>query len=298
MISKAKLKTISCTLVLVACAMSILGFQGANTFPIRRSGAVVAGNCTKWVDARTVADAGTACGSGATSVTAAGTLANNSVVTGAGAKAVQDSGVLISALGLIANRIDQNNGATTLAQFFSAISDEGAGVATLLAGASSGTGGPAGTVSPTITGTMGLGGVGLGNGAQSWLGTTSGTNACTVAATGGAVSCTAAWGASKFNTSGNCSSSASPAVCSSFASGSVVVAAAATTVQVNASPVTANSQILLTFDSSLGTKLSVTCNTTFVNAFVTARTANTNFTITVSTAPTTNPACFSYEIIN
>src|SRR5581483_4628647 len=50
---------------------------------------------------------------------------------------------------------------------------------------------------------------------------------------------------------GNCTSSAAPAVCAAAAQGSVVVAAAATTVTVNTTAVTANSQILLTFDSSL-----------------------------------------------
>ena len=96
----------------------------------------------------------------------------------------------------------------------------------------------------------------------------------------------------------NCSSSASPAVCAAAPSGNVTVAAAATTKVVNTTAVTANSQILLTFDSSLGTKLGVTCNTTYVNAYVTARTAGTSFTITVASAPTTNPACFSYTILN
>ena len=99
-------------------------------------------------------------------------------------------------------------------------------------------------------------------------------------------------------TSTNCSSAASPAVCASAAAGSVVVAAAATTVVVNTTAVTANSQIFLMFDSSLGTKLGVTCNATEPALYgVSARTAATSFTIT-STAPTTNPACFSYFIVN
>jgi parallel beta-helix repeat protein len=101
-----------------------------------------------------------------------------------------------------------------------------------------------------------------------------------------------------YNTSTNCSSSASPAVCAASASGRVVVAAAATTVVVNTTAVTANSEIQLTFDSSLGTALSVTCNTTPVQPTVSARTAGTSFTITVPSAPTTNPACFSYSIRN
>ena len=103
-----------------------------------------------------------------------------------------------------------------------------------------------------------------------------------------------------YATSTNCTSSASPAVCGSAAAGSVVVAAAATTVQVNTTAVTANSQILLTRDDSLGTKLSVTCNTATVmgEMKVSARTSGSNFTITVQTTPVTNPGCISYSIIN
>ena len=96
----------------------------------------------------------------------------------------------------------------------------------------------------------------------------------------------------------NCSSSASPAVCAAAPAGSVTVAAAATTVVVNTTAVTANSQIFVMYDSSLGTKLSVTCNTTIPALYgVTARTAATSFTST-ATAPATNPACFSYFIVN
>lgn len=101
------------------------------------------------------------------------------------------------------------------------------------------------------------------------------------------------------STGTNCSSVASPAACGSASAGSVVVAAAATTVVVNTTAVTAASQIFLTFDSSLGPKLGIpTCNTTQPPAFnVSARTAGTGFTLTAS-APITNPACFSYLIVN
>lgn len=102
-----------------------------------------------------------------------------------------------------------------------------------------------------------------------------------------------------YETATNCSSSASPAVCAASPAGSVVVAAAATTVVVNTTAITANSQIVLTEDSSLGTKLSVTCNTTTGRTYtVSARTAATSFTITSSAAPTTNPACLSYLVVN
>lgn len=105
-----------------------------------------------------------------------------------------------------------------------------------------------------------------------------------------------------YGTGTNCSSSAAPAVCGSAASGSVVVAAAGTTVTVNTTAVTANSQILLTRDNSLGTKLSVTCNTqsslVLGTPYVSARTAATSFTITIDVGPTTDPMCISYTIVN
>jgi hypothetical protein len=112
-------------------------------------------------------------------------------------------------------------------------------------------------------------------------------------------------GRSQFDSLGtgtNCTSSAAPAVCGSAAAGSVAIAAAATTVVVNTTAVTASSQIFLTNDSSLSTKLSVTCNTqsslTLGTPRVTARTAATSFTITLEVAPTADPACISYLIVN
>lgn len=116
--------------------------------------------------------------------------------------------------------------------------------------------------------------------------------------TGGGVSVAFQVSGSKFATATNCNSAASPAVCGSAAAGSVTIAATATTVQVNTSAVTANSQILLMYDASLGTRLGVTCNTTEPALYgVTARTAGTSFTIT-ATASTVNPACFSYIVEN
>ncbi len=82
-------------------------------------------------------------------------------------------------------------------------------------------------------------------------------------------------------TATNCSSAASPAICGSAQAGSVVIAAGATTVTVNTTAVTANSQILVFPDETLGTKLSVTCNSTLATAAsglaITARTAATSF---------------------
>lgn len=104
------------------------------------------------------------------------------------------------------------------------------------------------------------------------------------------------------NTASNCSSSASPAVCGAAQAGSVALPTGTNpTLVVNTSIVTANSQIMLTVDESLGTKLAVTCNTTLstlLNPVVTARTAGTSFTFTIGATIGTNPACVSYTVIN
>lgn len=109
---------------------------------------------------------------------------------------------------------------------------------------------------------------------------------------------TGASSAATYLTATNCSDSAGAAACGAAAAGSVVIDAGATTVVVSSTAVTANSQIIPVFDSSLGTRLSVTCNTTIALPAITARTAGTSFTITVAVAPITNPGCFSYQIIN
>ncbi len=99
-------------------------------------------------------------------------------------------------------------------------------------------------------------------------------------------------------TIGNCLDSAGAAACGAATAGSVVIDAGATTVVVSTTQVTANSQIFVQYDSSLGTRLSVTCNTTPALPAVTARTAATSFTITVPAGPITNPACYSFFIVN
>lgn len=104
--------------------------------------------------------------------------------------------------------------------------------------------------------------------------------------------------ANLFGSETNCSSSAGPAVCAAAAAGSVIIPAAGTDVTVNTTAVTANSQIFAIFDQSLGTKLGVTCNSTTANPHIGARVAGTSFTIHANVAPVTNPACFSYFIIN
>lgn len=96
----------------------------------------------------------------------------------------------------------------------------------------------------------------------------------------------------------NCTSGASPAVCGASVVGGVAVAAAATSLVVNTTAVTAKSRIVLTMDSSLGTDLGITCNTTNIAAWVSARTAGTSFTITTASGPVTNAQCMNFHILN
>ena len=109
---------------------------------------------------------------------------------------------------------------------------------------------------------------------------------------------------SSLGTATNCSSSASPAICGSAAAGSVTLPtnAVSSSIVVNTTAVTANSQILITTDDTLGTKLSVTCNSTVATLVggltISARTAGTSFTISNNVAIVTNPLCVSYAIIN
>jgi hypothetical protein len=76
------------------------------------------------------------------------------------------------------------------------------------------------------------------------------------------------------------------------------VAAAATSLVVNTTAVTAKSRIVITMDSSLGSDLGITCNTTNIAAWVSARTAGTSFTITTASGPVTNAMCLNYTILN
>lgn len=99
----------------------------------------------------------------------------------------------------------------------------------------------------------------------------------------------------------NCSDSAGAAACGAAPAGTFVVDAAATSTVVSTTSVTANSEIFLQIDASLGTRLSVTCNTQAASVFnprVTARTAGTSFTVTIDAGPTTNPLCISYHVLN
>ena len=104
---------------------------------------------------------------------------------------------------------------------------------------------------------------------------------------------------SSYITATNCASSTSPSVCGSAAAGRFVIAASSTSVVVDTTAVTANSEIQVTEDQSLGTALGVTCDTGTSNRpFVTARSAGVSFTVSIAAATATNPACFSYSIVN
>jgi hypothetical protein len=108
--------------------------------------------------------------------------------------------------------------------------------------------------------------------------------------------------ATKYSTSTNCSSNASPAVCAAASAGSVALPAGTnSTLVVQTTAVTASSQIILEVDESLSTKLSVTCNSslaTLANPVVTARSTGVSFIFTIGSTLVTNPACVSYQIIN
>jgi hypothetical protein len=99
----------------------------------------------------------------------------------------------------------------------------------------------------------------------------------------------------------NCASAASPAVCVGASAGAFTIAAGATSVTVNTTAVTINSEIEIQPDSSLGTRLGVTCNTslaTVIGPVITARTAGTSFTVSITGTLVANPACYTYSIIN
>lgn len=102
---------------------------------------------------------------------------------------------------------------------------------------------------------------------------------------------------SPFQTSTECISATG--ACGSAAAGMFTIAAGATTRTVSTNVTSANSNIFIQEDSTLGTALGVTCNTTLGRTYaVTTRTANTSFVVTASAAPTTNPACLHYWLVN
>jgi len=104
---------------------------------------------------------------------------------------------------------------------------------------------------------------------------------------------------SSYGTLSNCSSVTSPAKCDSAPAGSFVLDVGSTVTKVNTRAVTANSQILIIEDSSLGTRLGVSCNKAVGRTYmITDRTPGLSFTVSSSFAPTDYPACLSFQLLN
>lgn len=134
------------------------------------------------------------------------------------------------------------------------------------------------------------------------------TNIVTVSGTSGLSVTAGPTNSLTYSSQTNCAAvgtAANPSVasCTAAPAGSFSCATNASTgtCTVNTTAVTANSQIFVTqrTDTTTGTRLSVTCNTTIdtVQRAVTAVTAATSFTINLGTIAA-NPECFSYFIIN
>ena len=101
------------------------------------------------------------------------------------------------------------------------------------------------------------------------------------------------------STISNCASITSPANCAAASAGGVALPNGGTTLTVITTAVTANSQILITEDSSLGSRLGITCNVgTGRHYRISARMPGLSFTVRSNTAPIVNPACLSYWIVN
>lgn len=93
--------------------------------------------------------------------------------------------------------------------------------------------------------------------------------------------------------------SATPA-CQSSQYGIVTIAAGSSTVVVNTTAVTTNAVFDLAYDASTntGTLLSVTCNTTAQQPYISARTPGSSFTIKVGSNFSSNPGCIMFRIVN
>jgi hypothetical protein len=104
---------------------------------------------------------------------------------------------------------------------------------------------------------------------------------------------------SSLGTLSNCNSLTSPAHCGSAPAGSFVLEVGSTTAIVNTKAVTANSQILVIEDSSLGAKLHVSCDKTVGRTYmISDRSPGNSFTVSSSLAPTSHPACLSFQLLN
>ncbi len=122
----------------------------------------------------------------------------------------------------------------------------------------------------------------------------------TGAVTNASVTSTGQLKGASFATASVGSSSSSPAALGSAASGHFIVAAGATTASASTTVVTANSDVQLTLEQTTPIA-GTTCNTA-VNASSTyaiaTKVASNGFTVTIASAPVTNPFCYSYSITN
>ena len=104
---------------------------------------------------------------------------------------------------------------------------------------------------------------------------------------------------SAYRTLSNCSSVSSPAKCDSAPAGSFLLSVGSTTTRVNTTAVTAKSEILIIEDSSLGAQLGVSCNKTPGRTYmITDRAPGLSFSVGSSFAPTDQPACLSFQVLN
>jgi hypothetical protein len=103
-----------------------------------------------------------------------------------------------------------------------------------------------------------------------------------------------------YRTSGNCSSGASPALCGSATSGSSGIPAGMRTIEVNTTGVTSSSVILITPDSSIGSKLGVDCDAAAAaqSHSVEARTPGKGFVITIPSPALKGSSCVNWFIVN
>jgi hypothetical protein len=102
--------------------------------------------------------------------------------------------------------------------------------------------------------------------------------------------------AASYQTQYNCSSSASPAVCGSAAAGVVQVAMSGTTLTVNTTAVTSTSEVFFTYSQIACS--APTNDASLLQPRLTALVAGTSFTLKLPVAPTGNPACVQYHVVN
>jgi hypothetical protein len=99
-------------------------------------------------------------------------------------------------------------------------------------------------------------------------------------------------------TEGQCFSSASPADCGRFVVGFVSIPGGKSSVVVNTTAVTSDSLISLTFDSTQGGRLHVTCNSASQAPYISERIPGRSFTISVASTFAVNPGCIGFRIVN